>query len=226
MTGTVEKYTYSELCDKVAVFAGALAQRGVGKGDRVLIYMPMIAESVIAMLGCARIGAVHTVVFGGFAAKELAKRIDDAEPKVIVSATCGIEPNRVIPYKPLLDKAMDITGSDAKCIIVKRPECEAHFIEGRDINWVDAMNGAKAVDCVSVMSTDPLYILYTSGTTGTPKGIVRDHGGHMVAMNWSMKNVYDMSPGDIFWAASDIGWVVGHSYIVYGPLIRMHDSFI
>ncbi len=220
MTGQVEKFTYSELCDQVAKFAGVLSDLGVVKGDRVLLYMPMIPQAVMAMLGSARIGAVHTVVFGGFAAKELAKRIIDADPKVIISATCGLEPQKIIAYKPLLDEAMELANSSVKTIIVERPQCTANFIEGRDIKWHEAMEKANPVECLTLMSTDPLYILYTSGTTGAPKGIVRDHGGHMVAMNWSMKNVYNMSPGDVYWAASDIGWVVGHSYIVYGPLIR------
>ncbi|MDA0707929.1 MAG: propionyl-CoA synthetase [Proteobacteria bacterium] len=220
MTKCVQKYSYRALRDQVALMGGVLNDLNVKKGDRVLIYMPMIPQAVIAMLACARIGAVHTVVFGGFAAKELAKRINDAEPKVIFSASCGLEPNKIIPYKPLLDDALDRAGSPAKCIIVERPQCSIELIEDRDIGWDTAMQKAKSVECVSLLATDPLYILYTSGTTGTPKGIVRDHGGHMVAMNWSMKNVYDMSPGDVFWAASDIGWVVGHSYIVYGPLIR------
>lgn len=219
MTGAVKKFSYNELLEQVAKFANVLADLGVEKGDRVLIYMPMIPEAVMAMLASARIGAVHTVVFGGFAAKELAKRIIDAESKVIISASCGLEPGKVIAYKPLLDKAIDLAGVELKTVIVERPECQATFIEGRDYKWDDVMTSATSAPCVSLSSTDPLYILYTSGTTGAPKGIVRDHGGHMVAMNWSMKNVYDMKPGDVYWAASDIGWVVGHSYIVYGPLI-------
>ncbi len=220
MTGTVQKFSYHELTDQVARFAGVLSDFGVKKGDRVLIYMPMIPQSVVAMMACARIGAVHAVVFGGFAAKELSKRIDDAEPKVIVTATCGLEPGRVIAYKPLLDQALQMSRSDAKSIIVARPECSSDMKEQRDFDWDDLMATADPVPCVSLEATDPLYILYTSGTTGTPKGIVRDNGGHMVAMHWSMKNVYDMDPGDVFWAASDIGWVVGHSYIVYAPLIK------
>lgn len=220
MTGTIKKFTYRELTDQVAKFAGVLEKFGIEKGDRVLIYMPMIPESVVAMMACARIGAVHAVVFGGFAAKELSKRIVDAEPKVIISATCGLEPGKVIAYKPLLDEAMKISASDAKTIIVSRPECTAELKVGRDFDWGDQMADAEPVSCVSLDATDPLYILYTSGTTGTPKGIVRDNGGHMVALNWSMKNVYNMEPGDVYWAASDIGWVVGHSYIVYAPLIQ------
>jgi propionyl-CoA synthetase len=220
MTGQVRKYTYAEMQDHISKFAGVLNAKGVKKGDRVLLYMPMIPEAVIAMLACARIGAIHTVVFGGFASNELAKRIIDAEPKIIVSATCGLEPGRVIAYKPLLDEALAISKSTAKTIIVKRPECDAELIDGRDFYWEKLMKVATPVDCLELEATDPLYILYTSGTTGTPKGIVRDNGGHLVAMNWSMKNVYAMSPGDVYWAASDIGWVVGHSYIVYAPLVR------
>jgi propionyl-CoA synthetase len=221
VTDTVKKYTYSQLRDEVAVFAGALAARGVVKGDRVLIYMPMIAEAAIAMLACARLGAVHSVVFGGFAANELATRINDAKPKVIVSASCGIEIKRVIPYKALLDGAIEMAASKPDtCIIFQRPMETAPLIAGRDIDWATAVKGVKPHDCVPVAATDPLYILYTSGTTGIPKGVVRDNGGHMVALKWTMKAVYNVDAGDVYWAASDVGWVVGHSYIVYGPLLK------
>ena len=219
VTNTIKKYTYNELRDEVAKFAGALASIGVQKGDRVLIYMPMIAESAISMLACARIGAVHSVVFGGFAAAELAVRIDDAKPKVIVSASCGIEVAKIIAYKPLLDKAIDMSSSKPeKCIVLQRPMETASMVEGRDLDWNDVMTDAKPHDCVPVAATDPLYILYTSGTTGIPKGVVRDNGGHVVALKWSMKNVYNVDKGDVYWAASDVGWVVGHSYIIYAPL--------
>ncbi len=221
VTGTVKRYTYRELRDEVARFAGALAAQGVAKGDRVLIYMPMIPEAVIAMLACARIGAIHSVVFGGFAANELATRIDDAKPKAIVSASCGIEVNRVIPYKPLLEKAIEIASAKPeRRIIVQRPQETAPMTAGLDIDWREAMADASPADCVPVAATDPLYILYTSGTTGVPKGVVRDNGGHLVALKWSMKNVYGVEPGEVYWAASDVGWVVGHSYIVYGPLFH------
>jgi propionyl-CoA synthetase len=220
MTKCVKKFSYFEMQELISKFASVLKDMGVEKGDRVLLYMPMIPEAVVAMLACARIGAVHTVVFGGFASNELAKRIIDADPKVILSATCGLEPGKVIAYKPLLDEAIEISKSEVKTIIVNRSECEAKMINGRDFDWHDLMKSATPTDCVQLAATDPLYILYTSGTTGTPKGIVRDNGGHLVAMNWSMKNVYAMNAGDIYWAASDIGWVVGHSYIVYAPLIR------
>ena len=217
---TAATYTYGELRDAVARFAGALAAEGVGIGDRVIIYMPMIPEAVIAMLACARIGAIHSVVFGGFAAHELAGRIQDAQPKVIVSASCGIEPGRLIPYKPLLDEAIRNAGyRPHRCIIVHRPQVEADMVPGQDVWWDDAMAAAAPVGCVDVAATDPLYILYTSGTTGHPKGIVRDNGGHAVALAWSMRNVYGATPGEVFWAASDVGWVVGHSYIVYAPLL-------
>jgi propionyl-CoA synthetase len=221
VTNTIKKYTYNELRDEVAKFAGALASLGVQKGDRILIYMPMIAESAISMLACARLGAVHSVVFGGFAANELAVRIDDAKPKVIVSASCGIEVAKVIAYKPLLDQAIDMSSSKPeKCIVLQRPMEKASMIAGRDLDWNDVMEDAKPHDCVPVAATDPLYILYTSGTTGVPKGVVRDNGGHVVALKWSMKNIYNVDSGDVYWAASDVGWVVGHSYIVYGPLFR------
>jgi propionyl-CoA synthetase len=221
VTDTIRKYTYAQLRDEVAIFAGALAARGVVKGDRVLIYMPMIAEAAVAMLACARLGAVHSVVFGGFAANELATRINDAKPKVIVSASCGIEIKKVIPYKALLDGAIEMAASKPQtCIIFQRPMETATLIEGRDIDWNTAIKGVKPHDCVPVAATDPLYILYTSGTTGIPKGVVRDNGGHMVALKWSMKAVYNMDAGDVYWAASDVGWVVGHSYIVYAPLLK------
>lgn len=221
VTDTVKRYTYSQLKDQVSRFSGVLASKGVAKGDRVLIYMPMIPEAVFAMLACARIGAVHSVVFGGFAADELATRINDAKPKVIVSASCGIEVKKVIEYKPLLDRAIDL--SDAKpetCIIFQRPMCRAQMTERRDFDWEESMETAAPQDCVPVKATDPLYILYTSGTTGQPKGVVRDNGGHMVALKWTMSKIYGMEQGDVYWAASDIGWVVGHSYIVYGPLFK------
>jgi propionyl-CoA synthetase len=220
VTDTVKKITYRELQDQVSRFAGALRGLGVDKGDTVVIYMPMVPEALVAMLGCARIGAIHSVVFGGFAPKELAVRIDDAKPKAMVSASCGIEGKKVIPYKPLLDKAMDLAGHkpDA-CLILKRPQAEAELAPGRDHDWDQLMDQAQPAGCVPVQATDPLYILYTSGTTGMPKGIVRDNGGHAVAMHWTMRNVYDVRPGDVYWAASDVGWVVGHSYIVYAPLI-------
>jgi len=221
VTDTVTKYTFSELRDEVAKIAGVLVSLGVQKGDRVLIYMPMIAESVMAMLACARIGAVHSVVFGGFAAAELATRINDAKPKVIMSASCGIEVAKVIKYKPLLDEAIDISDSKPeKCLVFQRPMAQADMIDGRDLDWVEAVAKVTPADCVPVAATDPLYILYTSGTTGQPKGVVRDNGGHVVALKWTMKNIYNVQAGDVYWAASDVGWVVGHSYIVYGPLFN------
>jgi propionyl-CoA synthetase len=220
VTNTVRTYTYRQLTDEVARFAGVLAGLGIAKGDRVIIYMPMVPEAVIAMLGCARIGAVHSVVFGGFAANELAARIDDSGAKAIVSASCGIEIQKVIPYKPLLDAAMNLARHKPKhCVILRRPMQACEMVSGRDIDWQEAMTKAKPAACVPVKATDPLYILYTSGTTGQPKGVVRDNGGHAVALNYTMKAIYDVEPGDVFWAASDVGWVVGHSYIAYAPLL-------
>jgi propionyl-CoA synthetase len=221
VTNTKKTYTYQELTDHVAAFAGAMAAEGVGYGDRVIIYMPMIPEAVIAMLAATRIGAVHSVVFGGFAASELAKRIDDCNPKMIVSASCGIEPNRIVEYKPLLDGAIEIAkNKPEKCIILQRDMAQAEMIAGRDLDWHEALKGATPADCVAVDSSDPCYILYTSGTTGVPKGVVRSTAAHIVALKWSMKNIYDTDPGDVYWAASDVGWVVGHSYIVYAPLFQ------
>ena len=220
VTATSRKLTYRQLLDEVARFAGVLRRLGTSAGDRVVIYMPMIPETVIAMLACARLGAVHSVVFGGFAAPELAARIDDAAPKVVVSASCGIEVNRVLEYKPILDKAIELSSrKPGRCVILQRPQAAAALTEGRDLDWQDAMAAAEPADCVPVAATDPLYILYTSGTTAKPKGVVRDNGGHAVVLRWSMDNIYDTKPGEVFWAASDIGWVVGHSYIVYAPLL-------
>ena len=222
VTGTVSSLTYAELLERVAAFGGVLRALGVEKGDRVVLSMPMIPEAVVAMLACARIGAVHSVVFGGFAAAELAARIDDARPAVVVSASCGVEPGGLVAYKPLLDRALDLAEHRPRAVVVKqRPQLEADLVEGRDLDW-DLVMRAGAEDpagSVPVAATDPLYVLYTSGTTGRPKGIVRDNGGHAVAMAWSMSNLFDLHPGQVWWAASDVGWVVGHSYIVYAPLI-------
>ena len=221
VTGTTASFTYRELRDAVARFAGALVAEGVGRGDRVIVYMPMVPESVIAMLACARIGAVHSVVFGGFAAHELASRIDDAKPKVIVAASCGIEPSGLVPYKPLLDAAIAMVESKPeRCIILQRSMLEGELDPERDLDWEEAISRAEPAACLPVEATDPLYILYTSGTTGQPKGIVRDNGGHAVALAWTMKHIYDVEPGEVYWAASDVGWVVGHSYIVYAPLFH------
>lgn len=221
VTGSGRTFTYAELLDQVARFAGVLRGLGVVKGDRVIIYLPMVPEAVIAMLACARIGAVHSVVFGGFAPHELAVRIDDAKPKVVVSASCGIEPTRTIAYKPMLDRAIELAEhKPERAVILQRPQVVAELGE-RDLDWETLMRpgAVEPAEAVAVEATDPLYILYTSGTTGRPKGVVRDSGGHAVALHWSMKNVYGIDPGDVYWAASDVGWVVGHSYIVYGPLL-------
>ncbi len=220
VTKQARRFTYGELLERVSLFAGVLRGLGVDKGDTVIIYMPMIPEAAVAMLACARIGAVHSVVFGGFAPNELAIRIDDAKPKVLISASGAIEVTRRIEYKPMIDQAIEMAEhKPEKCVIFQRPEISAELIPGRDFDWQDLMNNADPAGCVSVESTDPLYILYTSGTTGVPKGVVRDNGGHAVALRWSMENIYDVKPGDVYWAASDVGWVVGHSYIVYAPLI-------
>jgi propionyl-CoA synthetase len=221
VTNTVQVFTYLELRDKVAQLAGALRAFDVGKGDRVLIYMPAVPEAVFAMLACARLGAIHSVVFGGFASKELATRIDDARPKLILTASCGIEVTRVIPYKPLLDKALDLAAhKPSHCLVLQRPQEAAPLVKGRDVDWQDALTRGEPADCVPLASTDPLYILYTSGTTGVPKGVVRDNGGHAVALKWSMEHVFSVGTGEVFWAASDIGWTVGHSYTVYAPLLH------
>ena len=220
MQGSVRRFTFAELRQEVARFAGGLVSLGVAPGDRVLLYMPMVPEAVIAMLACARIGAIHSVVFGGFAARELATRIDDATPKLILWASCGLEPGRVVAYKPLLDQALEIAQhAPDYCVLLQREAEPAEPVAGRDLDWMELAGGASPADCIPVLATDPLYILYTSGTTGKPKGVVRDNGGHAVALHWSLENIYAMQPGDVFWAASDIGWVVGHSYIVYAPLL-------
>jgi propionyl-CoA synthetase len=221
VTDTIKSFTFRELRDRVAACAGALASLGVTRGDRVIIYMPMIPEAVVAMLATARLGAIHSVVFGGFASHELAVRLDDAKPKVIVSASCGIEPGRIVPYKPLLDAAIALAKhKPERCVVYQRPKQRAEMKPGQDLDWDDLMSSATPHDCVPVAATDPLYILYTSGTTGQPKGVVRDNGGHLVALSWTMSHVYGVEPGEVYWAASDIGWAVGHSYGVYAPLIH------
>jgi propionyl-CoA synthetase len=220
VTGSKRTYTYAQLLAEVATFAGALASLGVGKGDRVVIYLPMVPEAVVAMLACARLGAVHSVVFGGFAASELAARVEDARPRVLVTASCGIEVSRVVEYKPLVDRALGLSSHQPDHVVVlQRPQAVAAMTAPRDLDWHDLTAAAEPAECVTVAATDPLYILYTSGTTAKPKGVVRDNGGHAVALTWSMANIYDVGPGDVWWTASDVGWVVGHSYIVYAPLL-------
>jgi propionyl-CoA synthetase len=227
MTDTKYSITFAELLEKVASLAGALSSKGISKGDRVIIYMPMIPEGIIAMLACARIGAIHSVVFGGFASNELAVRIDDAKPKAIIAASCGLEPNRVVEYKPLIDSAIELANYKPKTVIIfQRPQCKAKLVNGRDYDWEHIQNKVEKAPCVSVEGSHPAYILYTSGTTGAPKGVVRPTAGHLVALNWTMKNFYDVDPGEVFWAASDIGWIVGHSYICYAPLIHGNTTLV
>ncbi len=227
ITGTQEKITYTDMRDRVALLAGALQARGVTKGDRVVIYMPMVPEALVAMLACARLGAIHSVVFGGFAANELAVRIDDAQPKCVIAGSCGIEPGRVVAYKPLLDGAIDLAAHKPEfCVIFQREQGPATLSEGRDHDWHEFQQGATPADCVPVTGNHPAYILYTSGTTGQPKGVIRPTAGHLVALQWTMKNIYNVDPGDVFWAASDVGWVVGHSYICYAPLIAGNTTIV
>ena len=227
MTDTKYSITFAELLEKVASLAGALSSKGISKGDRVIIYMPMIPEGIISMLACARIGAIHSVVFGGFASNELAVRIDDAKPKAIIAASCGLEPNRIVEYKPLIDSAIELANYKPKTVIIfQRRQCKAKLVNGRDYDWEHIQNKVEKAPCVSVEGSHPAYILYTSGTTGAPKGVVRPTAGHLVALNWTMKNFYDVDPGEVFWAASDIGWIVGHSYICYAPLIHGNTTLV
>ena len=227
MTDTKYSITFSELLEKVSVLAGALTNKGISKGDRVIIYMPMIPEGIISMLACARIGAIHSVVFGGFAANELAVRIDDAKPKAILAASCGLEPNRIVEYKPLIDQAIELASHKPQTVVIfQRAECKAELVDGRDHDWNVFQENAEKAPCVPVKGSHPAYILYTSGTTGAPKGVVRPTAGHLVALNWTMKNFYNVDPGEVFWAASDIGWIVGHSYICYAPLIHGNTTLV
>ena len=227
VTDTKYAITYFELHEKVSTLAGALLEKGISKGDRVIIYMPMVPEGLISMLACARIGAIHSVVFGGFASNELAVRIDDAKPKAILAASCGIEPNRIVEYKPLIDAAINVANHKPETVVIlQRPQCTAELIDGRDYDWIEFQKSAEQAECIPVEGNHPAYLLYTSGTTGAPKGVLRPTAGHLVALNWTMKNFYNVNPGEIFWAASDIGWIVGHSYICYAPLIHGNTTVV